>query len=298
MSKPISAEVLKDARTGFKVLFDGAFNSYTPLWNKIAMEQPSDSAQEVYAGLGELPKIREWIGDRQIHSLKEFGYSIVNKDFELTIGVSRNAIMDDKLGTYTFRFKSMGEEAAKHPDDLVFSLLSRGHQEYCYDGQYFFDTDHPVEISPGVIESQSNSFSGASAPWFLMSTQSVVKPLIYQPRMPYQFVSLENPDDTRVFMNKEFTYGVDGRSNAGFSMWQLAVRSTKALTKESYKEARDALQGRKGRDGKPLGLKADLLVFGQSNEGAALEVLNAERDTAGATNVYKGTAEMFNCPWL
>lgn len=298
MSKPISTEVLKNARTGFKVLFDGSFNSYTPMWNKVAMEQPSDSSEEVYTWLGELPKIREWIGERYIHGLKEHGYTIRNKDFELTIGVSRNAIMDDKLGTYSFRFKAMGEEAAKHPDELVFSLLSRGHQEACYDGQAFFDADHPVEISPGVIESQSNIFTGSAAPWFLMSTQSVVKPIIYQPRSPYQFVAMENPEDTRVFMNKEFTYGVDGRSNVGFSMWQLATRSTKPLTMENYKEARDALQGRKGRDGKPLGLKADMLVVGQSNEGAALEILNAERNAAGATNVYKGTAELFNCPWL
>lgn len=298
MSKPISTKTLQDARAGFKVLFDGTFNAYNPIWSKIAMEQPSSTAKENYGWLGELPKIREWVGERYIHKLKEHDYSIVNKDFELTIGVARNAIMDDILGTYAFRFKSMGEEAAKHPDHLVFDLLSRGHEELCYDGQPFFDTDHPVETSPGVIESQSNSFTGAGAPWFLMSTGSVVKPIIYQNRAPYQFVSLENPEDQRVFMNKEFTYGVDGRANVGFSMWQLAVRSTKPLDMDSYKEARDALQGRKGRDGKPLGLKADLLVIGQSNETAALEILNADRNEAGATNVYKGTAELFNSPWL
>lgn len=295
--KPITSKMLEDARTGFQTLYDGTFNAYTPEYSKIAMDQPSSGAAENYSWLGDIPQIREWAGERYIHNLLAHDYTIVNKDYELTIGVDRNHIMDDKLGTYSNRFKGMGEQAAKHPDKLVFELLARGHQEYCYDGQFFFDTDHPVDMGNGNVESQSNSFSGAAAPWFLLSTNSVIKPIIYQKRQDYNFVALDDPRDTRVFFNKQFIYGCDGRSNVGFSLWQLAVRSTKALDKTGYKEARDALQGRKNASG-PLGLKGNILVVGQENESAAWEVVKAERDAAGATNIYRDTTEVYVCPWL
>lgn len=298
MPKPINTKTLEDARTGFQVLFDGTFSSYLPLWSKVAMEQKSTTARETYAWLGEMAELREWVGDRVVHGLKEHDYSIVNKDFELTIGVARNHIADDTVGNYTNRFKMMGEKAAQHPDKMVFDLLKRGHQTLCYDGQNFFDTDHPVLDEEGEVQSVSNSFTGGGPAWFLLSTRSVIKPIIYQTRQPYEFVALDDPRDANVFWKKEFVYGVDGRSNVGFSLWQLATRSTKTLDKAGYKEARDAHQGRKGEGGAPLGLTADLLVVNQANEQAALEVIKAERDAYGATNVYQGTTEVFVCPWL
>ncbi len=54
----------------------------------------------------------------------------------------------------------------------------------------------------------------------------------------------------------------------------------------------------KGDHGQPLRIKPNLLVVPRSLEGAALELLNAERNAAGATNVWKGTATLFVCDWL
>ena len=48
----------------------------------------------------------------------------------------------------------------------------------------------------------------------------------------------------------------------------------------------------KGDNGQPLNVRPTVLVVGPGNEEAALTVLNAERDAAGATNVWKGTAEL------
>ena len=38
----------------------------------------------------------------------------------------------------------MGRASAVHPDELVFALLKNAHATLCYDGQNFFDNDHPV----------------------------------------------------------------------------------------------------------------------------------------------------------
>jgi phage major head subunit gpT-like protein len=41
-----------------------------------------------------------------------------------------------------------------------------------------------------------------------------------------------------------------------------------------------------------------LLIVPPALEAAGLEILNAERDAAGATNVWRGTAELLVVPWL
>ena len=68
----------------------------------------------------------------------------------------------------------------------------------------------------------------AAAPkaWFLLDTTKAIKPLIFQRRKAPEFVAMTAPDDYRVFMNKEFIYGVEARGNAGYTLWQLAYGST------------------------------------------------------------------------
>ena len=105
---------------------------------------PSTSESETYAWLGDIPGMREWIGEREIQNLSGSAYTIKNKDFELTVGVDRNAVEDDKIGLYNPSIQMLGESAALHPDELVYGLLANGFTEKCYDGKAFFATDHPV----------------------------------------------------------------------------------------------------------------------------------------------------------
>ncbi len=66
------------------------------LWQKVATLVPSEAGEESYKWLGKIPRMREWIGDRQIQNLTASDYTIKNKDFEVTVGVDRNDIEDDK----------------------------------------------------------------------------------------------------------------------------------------------------------------------------------------------------------
>ena len=105
---------------------------------------PSTTDSETYAWLGDIPGMREWVGDREIQNLSGSDYTIKNKDFELTVGVDRNAIEDDKIGLYNPSIQMLGESAALHPDELVFTLLSSGFSEKCFDGKTFYAADHAV----------------------------------------------------------------------------------------------------------------------------------------------------------
>ncbi len=92
--------VLRGIYVGFNTLFNRAFEGVTPLYTQIATTTPSTTDSETYAWLGDIPGMREWIGDREIQNLSASDYTIKNKDFELTVGVDRNAIEDDKIGLY------------------------------------------------------------------------------------------------------------------------------------------------------------------------------------------------------
>jgi len=279
---------------GFKVIFNEAFAGVVkPDWEKVATPVPSSKSEETYPWLGNMPKMREWVGDRAVKNLKAYGFTIKNKDFEVTVEVDKNNIEDDALGVFQPLFAELGRSAAVHPDELVFALLAAGFSTACYDGQYFFDTDHPVGDA-----SVSNFGGGAGTPWFLLDVSRVVKPLILQRRTQPQFVSLDKPDDENVFMRRKFIYGVDDRKNVGFGLWQLAYASKDTLNAANYGAARAAMMGSKNDAGSPLGIRPGLLVVPPSLEGAGREILLNERDAAGATNKWRNTAELLVTPWL
>lgn len=284
--------------TGFKTSFSRGLGQAEPQWQRLATRIPSTTREEKYGWLGKLPNLREWVGDRVVNNIQLHDYAIKNKTWEGTIAVPREDLEDDQYGVYAPLFEEMGRSVAAHPNQMVFGLLKDGFSTNCYDGQYFFDTDHPVLDADGKVTSVSNTGGGSGTPWFLIDDSRTLKPIIYQVRKDYDLIRQDSPTDDNVFNRKEYVYGVDGRSNVGFGFWQFAYGSRQTLDKAAYKAAREGLMGLKGDYGRPLGLTPKLLVVPPSLEGAALEILNAERDAAGATNVYKGTAELLVSPWL
>ncbi|USE78068.1 Mu-like prophage major head subunit gpT family protein [Cupriavidus gilardii] len=283
---------------GYKVLFQKAFEGVPSDWDKIAMRVPSTTSKEVYPWLGQTTRFREWIGDRVLQNLMVHDFTIKNKPWENTITIDRDEIEDDTYNVYGPMISQLGQDAKQHPDELVFGLLASGFANPCYDGQYFFDTDHPVLGADGKTASVSNFQGGTGTAWYLLDTSKMVKPLIYQVRKDYKFVAMDQETDEQVFTSKKFRYGVDARSNVGFGLWQLAYASKEELTAETYGAARAKLMEMKGDNGKPLGVRPSLLVVPPSLEGKALEILQAEKNANGATNIYRNTAQLLNTPWL
>ncbi len=259
---------------------------------------PSSTGENEYGWLGKLPSMREWLGDRVINAATASEYTIKNRDFEQTIGVDRNDIEDDNIGIYSPLFTEMGRSTMAHKEELVFAQLKAGFDRPCYDGQNFFDTDHPVLDEAGNETTVSNMQAGGGAPWFLIDDTRALKPVIWQERKAPQFVSKDSPTDDNVFMRKQFVYGVDSRCNVGYGFWQFAFGSKATLNAANYAAARAAMQGMKGDYGRPLGIRPTLLVVPPSLEAAALQIVNAENDAAGATNVWRGTAKLEVVPWL
>jgi phage major head subunit gpT-like protein len=124
--------------------FMKVFDATPTIWERIATKVPSSGSQNDYTWLENFPRMRKWIGDKAIKSLKAFKYTIVNDDFETTIEVDRNDIEDDNLGIYEPQAKGAAFSAKQLPDEIVMDLLNGAFGNVCLDGQYFCDTDHDV----------------------------------------------------------------------------------------------------------------------------------------------------------
>ncbi|WP_165828031.1 Mu-like prophage major head subunit gpT family protein [Rhodovulum sp. BSW8] len=221
----INRENLDLVFRGFKTVVTDAQIAAEVHWRDIAMTVPSSAASEDYGWLGTIPQLREWIGPREVHSLTGHGFTIRNRDFESTIAVRRNDITDDRLGVFKPAFAEMGRLARHHPEELIFGLLSSGFTASCFDGQPFFDAEHPVKKSDGTTELISNMQDGIGPAWYLLDTSRAVRPLIFQEREPYVFEAMTEPTNPHVFTNAEFLYGMRARVNVGFALWQLGFGS-------------------------------------------------------------------------
>ena len=300
----INAETIALAFKGFKSIFGDAYGKAPVFWDKIAMKVESTSRDETYGWLGQFPQIREWLsGEREVKSLEAFGFAITNRKFESTVGISRDDFSDGKLGLFKPMIAEMAHTARQHPDTIIFPLLAAGFTSLCYDGQYFFDTDHPVRNEDGttftmVINLQpAPANTGPFPAWYLLDTTRAIRPLIWQEREPYEFTQITRADDERVFMTDNYLYGVRARANAGYGLWQLAHASRAPLDEANYALARAAMMKRKGDKGRLLGVNLNVLVVPPSLEPVARKVLKAT-ELNGSTNVWAGTAELIVSPYL
>ena len=93
------------------------------------------------------------------------------------------------------------------------------------------------------------------------------------------------------------------RCNGGYGFWQQAVCCTDDLTAANFQLALEAMQGFKADGGRPLGLgfggkAGTLLVVPPTLQADAREILVAERDQYGASNIWFDAATIVVSPWL
>lgn len=140
----VNKDTISNVFISLKTTFNNAFAAAPSLWEKVAMKVPSTTGQNDYTWLSAFPRMKKWVGDKVIKNLEAYKYTIVNDDWEATVEVDRNHIEDDTLGIYAPQAQMAGFSAKQLPDEIVFDLVNGGFANLCWDGQYFFDTDHLV----------------------------------------------------------------------------------------------------------------------------------------------------------
>ncbi|MGD9850117.1 MAG: Mu-like prophage major head subunit gpT family protein [Nitrospirales bacterium] len=114
----------------------------TALLNRIAFPAESENASEKYGWLGQVPKMREWIGARAAAKLVASDYEIKNKHFEATLEFLVKDLRRDKTNQIRARIGDLASTAGEHMYELIVALMNAGAATACYDGQEFYDTDH------------------------------------------------------------------------------------------------------------------------------------------------------------
>jgi phage major head subunit gpT-like protein len=89
-------------------------------------------------------------------------------------------------------------------------------------------------VSAALLASTSNVVQGAArvvafpwladaSKWYLLKTDGVVRPFIFQDREPVEFTALTEDSDEG-FRREKFLYGVRARYRLAYGYWQYAVR--------------------------------------------------------------------------
>jgi phage major head subunit gpT-like protein len=296
----ITPALITSLRTGFSKAFQDALVNTPTDWEKLATRVPSSSTSNTYGWLNQFPALREWAGARVVKDMAASAYQVQNKLYEGTVGVARTDIEDDNVGVYTPLFSEMGRAAKAHADQLVFALLAAGESTLCYDGQNFFDTDHPVYPNvdgTGTATTVANLQAGTDPAWYLLDCSRALKPLIFQERTTPELEAMTASNDEGVFTTDAYRYGIRYRCNAGFGFWQLAFKSKAALSAANFNAAMAAMMGIKADGGRPMGVKPTHLVVPPALRSQALSLIEAQLTGGGDSNPNYRAVEVIVSPW-
>jgi phage major head subunit gpT-like protein len=281
---------------GYNASFQVGLMHRPPMWQEAAMLVPSVSSENVYDWLKDTFKIREWMGDRNKQNIATADYVVKNRKFEGTIGVNRDKVGDNQYGSYNKRFEQMGQRVSTFPDSLVFQLMKAGFSTNCWDGQYFFDVDHPVGLQGSEV-SVSNFMGGSGEGWYIMDSKQLMKPFIFQEREKFKLVIKDKDTDDNVFDRNELVYGVDGRCNAAYGLWQLCFASKQTLDVANVKAALTAFGAQRDDSGEPLQLDADTIFVSPNLREAARDLFSKEL-IANETNTLKNRLNVVSSGFL
>lgn len=155
----LQSSTLAAARVGFDRIFQEGYQAITQAdlwWMQLATARPSTDKSNIYHLLKLMPRMRKWVGARILHNLSMADYSLVNEPYEDGFEIDVDDFEDDKLGIYDDALRQMGRAAALWGNDIIYTALINGGTQLCYDGQYFFDTDHPLVVEGSADDVQVN----------------------------------------------------------------------------------------------------------------------------------------------
>lgn len=281
----------------YKTLEQDLGNSWIP---SVSNYFTSDQDSETYKWLGMVPQMREWIGGRNAKGFRDNGITIENKHFEATLEVLVRELRRDKTGQVLVRVRELAQRANAHWAKLLSSLILNGASSVCYDGQYFFDTDHAegdsgtqsnsisVDISalpsavhgsttaPSVEEMQGSIMNAIQAIYGFKDDQGeplnenarnflvMVPPSLWQPAMSAVYTPLAGALQTSMDQIRMGGLTIIPVVNARLSTWtaNLAVFRTDSEVKPFIRQEEESIQMKAIAEGSELEFKEDKHHYG------------------------------------
>ena len=123
----------------------------------IAISFTGSGSATQHSWLNQIKGIHEWVNQRVINALNLGKLTVVNRDFENTVTVSRNEIEDDQYGVYAPLIGMMGADAENLWKKLALEALL-GNGEWA-DGNKFFCSGR--KLNPERDETITNAVTTA-----------------------------------------------------------------------------------------------------------------------------------------
>ena len=142
----ITPETMDALFFSFNALMQKGLGTAWTGWNKFASVIHSSTGIEKYPSTVIGSGMREWVGERVVNAVKGKLLEVRNKDFEHTVGVSRNDIEDDMIGFYNALFTDLGIEAGSLWGKLATEALCKAGK--WADGADFFSASRKIEKVP------------------------------------------------------------------------------------------------------------------------------------------------------
>lgn len=291
----VTTHSLKTLLIGLSVSFVGALTGDdVDSIEELSMLCQADAETMEYPFLDDSLAINdEWSGSRELQRLKEHGFSITEKLPNGGFRIPVPKIETNKYEGYNKSAAALGEAARRYPSKLIGQLIKEGHTRNCYDGQYFFDTDHPV--GNGVY---ANDMGGAGAAWYLFDLRSEIKPLVHQRRKEFGLKMMNADTDEGVFTDNEVRVGTDGAMAVGYGLWQRALKSRQTPDAANLAAAIAQMEGVRRSNGDPFGASATVLVCVPAQKKTFQDLLEATNNSAGATNTQAGVLKVISTLWV
>lgn len=158
-----TSDLLTEVKTDMSMAFSTALSKNVPSWDQqIATFVSSGGKSTKYPMMGMLTGLREWKGERVFEQFSSYAYSLENKTYEKSVGINVDDLEDLQIDHYPAIAAAIAEQVRNWPKKLLFAALTAGGSSLCWDGQFFFDTDHPVDLYNSALGTYSNSFTSTA----------------------------------------------------------------------------------------------------------------------------------------
>jgi phage major head subunit gpT-like protein len=167
-------------------IYEEAFKGTSGLATKLATFIPASQKTENYSFISDIPIMREFIEERKVRGIKDYGFTIRDRKWEATIGIERDAIEDDATGQIRLRVQTLADSGMAHYDRLLFDVINANGT--AYDGTAFYHANHnnlavaalsASAIEDGIAAMMDQTTPIEGEPMDVMPNVLLVPPQIY-----------------------------------------------------------------------------------------------------------------------
>ncbi len=148
---PIVIEKGLSARFAAAMMQFQSDRQLTPGLMQVALQSPSTGSYEKYGWLGAMPSVQQWLGERNSAELKDYDYTIRNKDWQASVPIFENDWDDDQTGSYDQIPAMLAKRIMGHPEKLLNEIIIAGTSGLAYDGVAFFSDASGVRTIDNLL---------------------------------------------------------------------------------------------------------------------------------------------------